>query len=370
MEISDIDKSENFALAARRGNTRRPYLIVNRLQAKHLPADPDDALQYFHRLGELVKKSLSSGERVFVIGFAETATAIGAAVAERLPGAYYCQTTRERLPEEFLIARFSEEHSHAAAQALFCSLPREEFREFDRIIFVEDEVTTGQTIDNSLSALLKSKVFKDSIKVSVASLLDGINKSAINYPVSYFYLDKRTDPNLAEKARKYADLPPTPFEPFEPNENPLEIIEIGGRPHPNLGVWAEEYRASCEKLADTLKPMCARREGDMLIIGTEEFMYPALLAGSGVKSRFARVSVQATTRSPILPAPLPCPINEACALSSLYENGRETFIYNLRKYDEVIILTDSPCEAQGLRDLHGALGRYGNHRIKIFKWTD
>lgn len=85
-------------------------------------------------------RGLYAKETLLVIGFAETATAIGAAVAAEL-GADYMQTTRELVPDaEYLY--FSEEHSHATEQKLVKNDIDRALRTIDRILFVEDEVTT------------------------------------------------------------------------------------------------------------------------------------------------------------------------------------------------------------------------------------
>ena len=100
-------------VAKRQNNTRRNYLVVNKYQGKHIPVNPTKALELFSVLAGLVEKRYQ-GERLLLIGFAETATAIGEALAVQL-GADYMQTTREQVGDvEYLY--FSEFHSHATEQ--------------------------------------------------------------------------------------------------------------------------------------------------------------------------------------------------------------------------------------------------------------
>ena len=81
-------------IAKRINNSRRPYLLVNPLQAKHIPVSPSTALQMMTSLGELV--AAKYGDARLVIGFAETATAIGAVVAKTISDeCLYIHTTRE-----------------------------------------------------------------------------------------------------------------------------------------------------------------------------------------------------------------------------------------------------------------------------------
>ena len=46
---------EIVAVAKRENNSRRNYLVLNRLQAKHVPASPKRALDYFEELAGQVK---------------------------------------------------------------------------------------------------------------------------------------------------------------------------------------------------------------------------------------------------------------------------------------------------------------------------
>ena len=50
-------KEEDLVCVARReNNTKRSYLVVNRLQAKHIPAKPGRTLELFDQLAQLVKR--------------------------------------------------------------------------------------------------------------------------------------------------------------------------------------------------------------------------------------------------------------------------------------------------------------------------
>ena len=48
-------EAELVRIAKRENNTRRKYLVVNRLQGKHIPVSPKEALQMFRSLAELIK---------------------------------------------------------------------------------------------------------------------------------------------------------------------------------------------------------------------------------------------------------------------------------------------------------------------------
>lgn len=110
-------KETTLRVAKRYRNAKRAYLLVNPLQAKHMPVSPTEALTMMRTLGEGLRQEFP-GARL-VLGFAETATALGAAVASRLgPDCAFLTTTREA-GEGSGWVRFLEEHSHAAEQKLW-----------------------------------------------------------------------------------------------------------------------------------------------------------------------------------------------------------------------------------------------------------
>ncbi len=176
-------------IAKRENNQKRKYLVMNRLQGKHIPVKPHEALAMFQALANQLREQYNE-ERLLVIGFAETATAIGAAVAAALD-ADYIQTTREIVPNvEYLY--FSEEHSHATEQKLVKNDIDCAVKTINRILFVEDEVTTGKTIRNIIDVLKKQ--YPQKIQFSVASILNGMNQEALDiynkYGIDLFWLVK------------------------------------------------------------------------------------------------------------------------------------------------------------------------------------
>ena len=128
--------------AKRENNQKRSFVVINGWQGKHVPVQPSKALQMMALLAEQLKEQAK--EPCLVIGFAETATAIGLAVAQAL-GCPCMTTTGEALPGvDYLY--FSEADSHATEQKLVKDDLEHSLRWAKRIIFVEDEITTGHTI--------------------------------------------------------------------------------------------------------------------------------------------------------------------------------------------------------------------------------
>ena len=88
-------KNEFVKIAKRENNKKRNYLVVNGLLGKHVPASPGRVFELFDSLADLLKDAYC-GEKLLLVGFAETATAVGARAAVKLRS-WYIQTTREEI---------------------------------------------------------------------------------------------------------------------------------------------------------------------------------------------------------------------------------------------------------------------------------
>lgn len=107
----------------------------------------------------------------------------------------------------------------------------------------------------------------------------------------------------------------------------------------------------------------------MLVLGTEECMYPGLIAGFVLERVGHDVRFHATTRSPILTDAHPdYPLHARYELRSLYDADRVTYLYNLNAYDHVCIVTDAQNPDKGLDTLLAALERTGNRSVTVLEW--
>ena len=144
-------------LALRR-NPRRAHLLVSTVLGKHVPTDPEAVLGAGRALGAAVRDVLQEGDAgdALVLGYAETATALGHAVAQEL-GVRYVHSTRRRPPGADLARAlaFEEEHSHATAHLLLPEDP--DLLDGDGpLVLVDDELSTGRTVLNTLVSLTAS----------------------------------------------------------------------------------------------------------------------------------------------------------------------------------------------------------------------
>ncbi|MDE5936057.1 MAG: phosphoribosyltransferase domain-containing protein, partial [Ruminococcus sp.] len=138
--------------ARRYNNKKRSYLLVNTLQAKHIPVRPAKMTELSEELGNKIRNNYPNAH--LVIGFAETATAIGVQTAVCLgENTIYGHTTRENSVNEKYCIRFREEHSHAVEQKLYVKDFTEYFDMTDEIILIDDEISTGKTLFNIIQAM-------------------------------------------------------------------------------------------------------------------------------------------------------------------------------------------------------------------------
>ena len=369
-------------IAKRENNTKRSYLVVDPLQGKHVPVEPSKALNLFKSLAEKLQGKYE-GERLLLIGFAETATAIGAQAAITL-GTKYIQTTREVIPDARYLF-FSEAHSHATEQKLVKDDIDRVINDIDRIVFIEDEVTTGNTIMNIIKIITKE--YQKKIKFAVASLLNGMTEESLKIyqdeKIELHYLVKTDHSGYGAVAEQYrcdglyicaipenhthesADID------VQSEKNMREhIISIPGWMNARRFVDAKQYEAACRKLAETVIAETGVKQGErVLVIGTEEFMYPALLTGQEIEKIGCDVRCHSTTRSPIaVSTEEEYPLHCRYELRSLYDPDRKTFIYDLENYDRVIVMTDAALASlKGLETLTYAL-RMKNENITVIRW--
>ena len=370
-------------IAKRENNTKRSYLVVDPLQGKHVPVEPSKALNLFKSLASKLQGKYE-GERLLLIGFAETATAIGAQAAITL-GTKYIQTTREVIPDVSYLF-FSEAHSHATEQKLVKDDIDRVINETDRIVFVEDEVTTGNTIMNIIRIIRRE--YQRKIKFAVASLLNGMTEEYLKIyqeeEIDLHYLVKTDHSGYSAIAEKYhcdglsiraiqedhtQEKLAVSIQDKIWNELP-HIISIPRWMNARRFVDAKQYETACKKLAETVIAETSVKQGErVLVIGTEEFMYPALLTGQEIEKMGCEVRSHSTTRSPIaVSTEEEYPLHCRYELRSLYDPDRKTFIYDLESYDRVIVMTDSALVSlKGLETLTYAL-RMKNENITVIRW--
>ncbi|MBR6386339.1 MAG: phosphoribosyltransferase domain-containing protein [Ruminococcus sp.] len=342
-------ENDVMRLAKRYNNNKRSYLLVNPLQAKHMPVSPTKAFEMMSELGKILNNTADSP---LVIGFAETATAIAAAVAMSFPdNTYYMHTTRENCGSEKVL-NFYEEHSHAVEQQIIYK-PISRINP-ERIILIDDEISTGKTIENIVEAMRKEFPSLKNSEFVVGSVINRISsereQELLSKNIKFVSLVKINGDNFEESVSGInAESPVFPdnlkeysgkeISPKSDIPNMREGLKVGEMKK-ELSIFTDE---SVNYLKNNLEN-CKK----ILVLGTEECMIPAIMLGMELEKRFnLQVCTHSTTRSPIgINNSEDYPCRNGFRIESFYESERQTYLYNTDKYDAVIVVTDSKNDIQ------------------------
>lgn len=339
-------KETTLRVAKRYRNAKRAYLLVNPLQAKHMPVSPTEALTMMRTLGEGLRQEFP-GARL-VLGFAETATALGAAVASRLgPDCAFLTTTREAGEGPGWV-RFLEEHSHAAEQKLWGGDLDALLQKTDTVLFVDDEISTGKTLRNMVAQLTRRWPALGEKTLVAASLLNRVTPEQ-EEALADEGITCRCLVRLPQEdhTAQVADWTVTEAPSAVPQNLSFrqETLPGEGLLDPRKTLRIGVYDSSCQAVAEVMLSRAlgpVETLGKTLVLGTEECMYPALRLGERLERLGAEVCCHATTRSPIGLCDAPgYPIRSGWKLPSFYEEERTTYVYNLKEYDTVIVLSDT-----------------------------
>lgn len=367
-------ESDVVRVAKRENNNKRKYLVVNRLQGKHVPVSPKAAFDMFKSLADTIREEYKD-DNLLLVGFAETATAIGAAVAVEI-GAKYMQTTREIIPDvDYMF--FSEEHSHATEQKLVKNDIDSVIEDIDRIVFIEDEVTTGNTILNIIKIL--EKLYPDKVSYSVASLLNGMDSASSKIyqekDIKVHYILKTTHDGYTQIAESFAG--DGHYIECDTKDHNIQITDFYANAWENARrvVAADKYVDACNKLWTQIQNQFfngdnSQKYQNVLVVGTEEFMYPAIYVARQIENMGITVKTHSTTRSPIaVSTENDYPVHNRYELRSMYDSQRVTFLYDIDKYDCVFVITDAQDKTtEGVNSLVNAFSKNGNENIVFINW--
>ena len=330
-----------IALALRR-NPKRAHLLVSAVLAKHLPVPASVPLGAAAALAGLVRDALH-GAPATVIGFAETATALGHGVA-RVAGPDggclpYVHTTRRPVPPELSVLAFDEEHSHAVEQ-LLAVLDDGLLADPEHVlVLVDDELSTGQTSVNAIRVLqqrwprqrylLASLLDVRSPAQQAANLADvaalGATVGAVSLATGAVLLPADL---MASAAALIAERDHCPVEvqTVEPGV-PITQWELGlTAPLTGAHGWTAADEVALEA-AVTALAAALEVTGSVLVLGDEEFMY----AGQRLALALGPLThTSSTTRSPALVVDAPgYPLRTALTFAATDDPDRVAYAYNV-----------------------------------------
>jgi adenine/guanine phosphoribosyltransferase-like PRPP-binding protein len=424
---------------ALRNNPRRAQLLVSRVLGKHVPTDPRVVHAAGLLLGALVADALaarppralpvdllhaavrgapgaagalhveareaiaSDAVDAVVLGFAETATALGHCVAEALGGADYLHSTRRPVAGVATAGSFVEEHSHHTGHLLLPSDPG--LLAGPRpLVLVDDELSTGRTAVNTITALHRAAprahyvlaTLVDLREDALAGLPDGVRVDVVALTRACLTLP----PDLAERAvalraelggATAAARPAAAGAPHHPAVSGAAAPAIACATHAGVdaigahaagagaparvlledlgwptglpagarhGFTAAHHRllavALPELAADLARAADVRAGERTLVLGTEELMAVPLRLAAALADAGHDVRFSTTTRSPAVVVDEPdYALTSGIAFPSHddpADGPGPRFAYNVaRRWDHVIVVVDPPGDTPALR---------------------
>ncbi len=355
--LSGLDALAGLAL---RRNPRRAHLLVSRVLGKHLPVEPAAALRAAADLAARVQEVVAGP--ALVLGFAETATALGQAVAAALPGAQCALSTRRPGPATIV---FAEEHSHAVGHRVLA--PAAMLTQGRPVVLVDDELSSGRTAINTIRALHRYAPHPGYVVASLLDVRPPEQRSAFAELAAELGVPVRTVSLLSGSVRVPADAPERVAHLVAAADPPLRLTPSW--PARRIAAqWPSGVRLSArcgwdrcdedalsarlgplaEQLFAAIVPSGARR---VLVLGTEELMYAPLRLASALAAAGAAAGVavryQSTTRSPVAPLDregyaVRCALAFRAGDCAPDEPPRQSFVYNVRPdgADHIVVVTD------------------------------
>lgn len=362
-------------LALRR-NPKRAHLLVSLLLGKHVPRPASVVLGAAGDLGALVREALGDASP-FVVGFAETATALGHGVAAVCgPGggqAAYAHTTRRLVPHGVEPLQFAEEHSHAVEQTLGVLDDSALADPATPLVLVDDELSTGRTAVNAIR-VLQARWPRE--RYVLASLLDVRPTERREAAVAA----------VADLGATLVDVSLVPGQLHLPGDLPqraADLVASAADPAPPAGSAAvshwrlglpsgsavtgafgwgdvdeQRLHTAVRRLATALEPHLT---GSVLVLGDEEFMYAAQLTAAALGAW-----TSSTTRSPALVVDeVGYPLRTVLTFPATDDSDRAAFAYNVAPsrrtdrgtapgFDSVVLVGDRPVHPELCRALAAA----------------
>ncbi len=365
---------------ALRRNPRRAHLLVSTVLGKHIPTDPRTVLATGAQLGELVGELLAGDRGAVVLGYAETATALGHCVADAI-GADCLHSTRRAVAGVARVGGFEEEHSHASSHLL---LPehRELLARPGPLVLVDDELSTGRTALNTIAALHAMMPRRRYVIAALVDLRTAIDREAMHSTahrlgtrievVALATGTVRWPAEFAERAAQFVAAR-TAIAPRQRRAGtvlgPVTCWPRGVREGARHGFTPGDeaaLRGAAAAVAHRLAEDIAGTR--VLVLGTEELMYAPLHIGAALADGLGssgHVRFSSTTRSPVLALDEPgYPIRTAlrfqCHDEPLDGSGPR-YAYNVApaagaaRYTDIVVVVDATGDTPALHAGGGLL---------------
>lgn len=369
-----------ISLAKQGNNPLQPYTFVNFLSAKHVPCNPLRSIEMFSRLAQQLNHYYP--ERKLVIGCTESAAALAFFTDRWLENRVdlYFQAAYKIDPakkKDYLL--FEQKHSPEAEQYLPLQGLEVAIQEAETIVFVEDELSSGNRVYALIKAMTdRFPTLMHDKKFVAASIVNRVPENDL-YTLLYsnircIYLARLPEDDFEAAIKDISaeaperidysvfDLLGYPAWNLTEGENLFNISLNSPKPNNLDPALIETKLKGLGDIVHTIKAQFKRMPKDVLVLGTEECMVPAILTGTHVINfeLSKNVRVHATTRSC-----MDCndkdeyyPLQNGHWLPSAY-GDYDTYLYDLAPYKVFIIVSDADPASPGITALWKLLSLYG-----------
>ncbi|AWL38217.1 MULTISPECIES: phosphoribosyltransferase [unclassified Streptomyces] len=396
--VGDSELRDLLGLALRR-NPKRAHLLVSNVLGKHVPQRPSVVYGAGYELGERVRDLLGEAEarRAVVLGYAETATGLGHAVADGLGVAPYLHSTRRPVEGVARAGGFEESHSHATSHLLLPARPGLlSATPGAPLVLVDDEFSTGNTVLNTIRALheryprdryvivalvdMRSPEDRATLTAfarEIGARVDLVARARGTVRLPDGVLEKGLGlvaDQLAERTGAHQEEPP-PAREARPAPVRVELGWPAGVPDGGRHGFTPVHRAALEAALPDMVARLADALGDarrVLVLGFEELMYAPLRLGTALEdATTAEVRYSTTTRSPVLAVDDPGYAIRTQLVFPAHDTPSdgpgERYAYNVAGagFDAVVAVVDSVADTPALHAPGGLLDRLAGHTGRV-----
>jgi hypothetical protein len=364
---SDFDLNDLTEYAARQ-NPKRGFLFVSKLLAKYWPSHPTE-MAHIHQYLALALSTHIVGSSVF-IGMAEAAAGLGQGVYE----AYLNQPVNTQhlfihTSRYFLGATqsldFQEQHSHASQFYLYVphkDILKQTFLSAKTLVLIDDEITTGTTFVNLISAYKKvNPQLQRVLIVSILNFVDQQRQDQIQQRVALdvIFISALTAQVDFKRNLNYQYTQVPNVDSSIECKRPKLSLSAG-----RLGIYGKMAwdKTALQSLMQNWQP-----GQKILMLGTGEFIHLAFLMATYIEQQGWDVRVQSTARSPLLIGEA---IQQKIELMDNYADNISNYLYNVSvgQYEQVVICYETPlCSslAQFAQYLNADLLYYDDGKISL-----
>ncbi|MFG2840297.1 phosphoribosyltransferase [Streptomyces zaomyceticus] len=387
--IGDEELPALLGLALRR-NPKRAHLLVSSVLGKHVPQRPSVVHGAGLDLGRRVRALLGDEEaaRSVVLGYAETATALGHAVADGLGLAPYLHSTRRPVDGVARAGGFEESHSHATSHLLLPEDPKLLAGD-GPLVLVDDEFSTGNTVLNTVRALHERYPRDRYVVVALVDMRSAADLGRLDAfaaeigarvdLISGAAGTVRLPEGVLEKGRALVAAHEAPYEPAAAPAHGPTAVRVAldwpeGLPDGGRHGFTPDHRERLE----TALPALADRVGQALdgarrplVLGFEELMYAPLRLGTALEDAGHDVRYSTTTRSPVLAVDDPGYAIRTRLVFPAHDDPAdgpgERYAYNVAGagFDAVVLVVDSTADTPALHAPDGLIAQLAAHIPRV-----